>query len=61
MAAIDANDMSLAHSGHSVISETVDQGYYETVVVKEAYDETVIDSPAWEEHILRCTGCGETK
>ena len=61
MAAIDANDMSLAHSGHSVISETVDQGYYETVVVKEAYDETVTDSPAWEEHILRCIGCGETK
>ena len=61
MAAIAANDMSLAHSGHSVISETVDQGYYETVVVKEAYDETVIDSPAWEEHRLRCTGCGETK
>ena len=61
MAAIDANDMSLAHSGHSVISETVDQGYYETVVVKEVYDEIVIDSPAWEEHILRCTGCGETK
>ena len=61
MAAIDANDMSLAHSGHSVISETVDQGYYATVVVKEAYDETVIDSPTWEEHILRCAGCGETK
>ena len=61
MAAIDANDMNLAHSGHSVISETLDQGYYETVVVREAYDETVIDSPAWEEHILRCNGCGETK
>ena len=61
MAAIDANDMSLAHSGHSVISETVDQGYYETVVIREAYDETVIDSSAWEEHRLRCTVCGETK
>lgn len=60
-AAIEANDMSLAHSGHSIIPETVDQGYYETVTVREAYDETVTDQKAWEEHRLRCPACGETK
>ena len=60
-AAIEANDMSLIHSGHSVVPETIDQGYYETVTVREAYDETVTDSPAWEEHGLRCAGCGMTK
>ena len=60
-AAIEANDMSLAHSGHSIIPETVDQGYYETVTVREAYDETVTDQQAWEEHRLRCPACGETE
>ena len=60
-AAMDANDMSLIHSGHSMITETVDQGYYETVVIQEAYDEVITDSPAWEEHILRCSICGATK
>ena len=61
VAAMDANDMSLIHSGHSMITETVDQGYYETVVIQEAYDEVITDSPAWEEHILRCSICGATK
>ena len=60
-AAMDANDMSLIHSGHSMITETVNQGYYETVVIQEAYDEVITDSPAWEEHILRCSICGATK
>ena len=60
-AAMDANDISLIHSGHSMITETVDQGYYDTVVIQEAYDEVITDSPAWEEHILRCSICGATK
>ena len=59
-AAIEANDMSLIHAGHYAIEEYIDQGYYETVVVREAYDETVIDQPAWEEHIFRCSVCGAT-
>lgn len=59
-AAIEANDMSLIHAGHYSIEEYLDQGYYETVVIREAYDETVIDQPAWEEHIFRCSGCGAT-
>ena len=59
-AAIEANDMSLIHAGHYAIEEYIDQGYYETVVVREAYDETVIDQPAWEEHIFRCSTCGAT-
>lgn len=59
-AALEANDMSLIHAGHYSIEETVDQGYYETVVVREAYDETIIDQPAWEEHIFRCSTCGAT-
>ena len=57
-AALEANDMSLIHAGHYSIEETVDQGYYETIVVREAYDETIIDQPAWEEHVFRCSICG---
>ena len=60
-AAIQANDMSLAHSGHSLITETVDNGYWETVTVQEAYDETVTDEPAWDEHIFVCSSCGEKR
>ena len=59
-AAIEANDMSLIHAGHYSIEEYIDQGYHETIVVREAYDETVIDQPAWEEHIFRCSVCGAT-
>ena len=59
-AAIEANDMSLIHAGHYSVEEYIDQGYYETVVTREAYDETVIDQPAWEEHIFRCSVCGAT-
>ena len=59
-AAIEANDMSLIHAGHYSVEEYIDQGYYETVVIREAYDETVIDQPAWEEHIFRCSVCGAT-
>lgn len=59
-AAIEANDMSLIHAGHYSVEEYLDQGYYETVVIREAYDETVIDQPAWEEHIFRCSVCGAT-
>ena len=59
-AAIEANDMSLIHAGHYSVEEYIDQGYYETVVIREAYDETVIDQPAWEEHIFRCSICGAT-
>ena len=57
-AALEANDMSLIHAGHYSIEETVDQGYYETIVVREAYDETIIDQPTWEEHVFRCSICG---
>ena len=59
-AAIEAGDMSLAHSGHSTMVDRQDHGYYETVVVQEAYDETIVDKPAWEEHIFRCSICGAT-
>ena len=59
-AAIEANDMSLIHAGHYSVEEYIDQGYYETVVIREAYDETVIDQPAWEEYIFRCSVCGAT-
>ena len=59
-AAIEANDMSLIHAGHYSVEEYLDQGYYETVVIREAYDETVIDQPAREEHIFRCSVCGAT-
>ena len=59
-AAIKASDMSLAHVGHYSITETIDQGYYETVIVQEAYDETVIDESPWEEHVFRCSVCGAT-
>ena len=59
-AAIEANDMSLIHAGHYSIEEYIDQGYYETVVVREAYDETITDQPAWEEHVFRCSVCGAT-
>ena len=57
-AAIEANDMSLIHAGHYSVEEYIDQGYYETVVIREAYDETIIDQPAWEEHVFRCSICG---
>ncbi len=60
-AAMETGDFSLIHSGHYMITETVDHGYYETVTVAEAYDETVIDQPAWEEHGLVCRICGLTK
>ena len=56
--AIQANDMSLAHSGHSLIQETVENGYYETVILQEEYDETVIDEPEWDEHRFVCPLCG---
>ena len=59
-AAIDANDMTLFHPGHSSVIERTDDGHYETVVIKEAYDEVIVDEPAWEEHILRCKDCGAT-
>ena len=59
-AAIDTNDMTLFHPGHSSVIERTDDGYYETFVTKEAYDEVIIDEPAWEEYILRCKDCGAT-
>ena len=59
-AAIDANDMTLFHPGHSSFIERIDDGYYETVVTGEAYDEVIVDEPTWEEHILRCKDCGAT-
>ena len=52
--------MSLAHSGHTLMKETTDNGYYETVIVGEAYDEEIVDQPAWEEHVMRCSICGAT-
>ena len=59
-AAIEANDMTLFHPGHSSVIERTDDGYYETVVTNEAYDELIVDEPAWEEHFLRCKDCGAT-
>ena len=59
-AAIEAGDMSLVHSGHTIIPETVDNGYWETVTVQEAYEETITDEPAWDEHCFVCTLCGAT-
>ena len=59
-AAIESGDMSLIHAGHYTVEEYIDNGYWQTVTVREAWDETVIDEPAWEEHIFRCSGCGAT-
>ena len=59
-AAIAEGNMSLAHSGHTLMKETTDNGYYETVIVSEAYDEEIVDQPAWEEHVMRCSICGAT-
>ena len=59
-AAIEANDMTLFHPGHSSVIERTDDGYYETVVTNGAYDELIVDEPAWEEHFLRCKDCGAT-
>ena len=58
--AIAEGNMSLAHSGHTLMKETTDNGYYETVIVSEAYDEEIVDQPAWEEHVMRCSMCGAT-
>lgn len=58
--AIEANDMTLFHPGHTSLIERTEDGYYETVILQEAYDEVIVDQPAWEEHIFRCPVCGAT-
>lgn len=56
--AMETGDFSSVHTGHTIVTGTVDNGYYETVTVAEAWDETVADSPSWEEKRTYCEVCG---
>ncbi len=56
--AMETGDFSSVHTGHTTVTGTIDNGYYETVTVAEAWDETVTDSPSWEEKHTYCEVCG---
>ena len=58
--ALEAGDLSLAHSGHTIVHDYIDDGYWGTRVVEEAWDEEVEKYAAWDEYIFRCTECGAT-
>ncbi len=56
--AMETGDFSSVHTGHTIVTGTIDNGYYETVMVAEAWDETVTESPSWEEKHTYCGVCG---